>query len=195
MLTQNDKNMLKFMERYGGITIRQAYKIFYNNKKSGEQMARKRLRKLADFNILKYYTNPATDERIYYYLDNTKKLSPHDVYLLDFYSNLILYGADIIEFRKEPVYALEGHKIQPDGFFKFKYKGFTRGCFCEIDFSHKTNTLKYSNFFNKNYFLKLYGGDPFIVIISSIHKSYKTEHDIVLMDFDMLDFVDKILID
>lgn len=195
MLTQNDKNMLKFMEQYGGLTIRQAYKIFYNDKKSGEQMARKRLKKLMDFKILKFYTNPATNERIYYYLDNAKKLSPHDAYLIDFYSNLILYGAEKVELKKEPVYEYEGNKIQPDGFFKYKYHGITQGCFVEIDFTHGTNIKKYEPFYNNNYFIKLYGGDPFVVIVSNTHKNYKTDLDVIYMNFDMLDFAEKILID
>lgn len=195
MLTQNDKNMLKFMERYGGLTIRQAYKIFYNNKKSGEQMARKRLRKLCDFGFIKYFTNPASEERVYYYLDNAKKLCPHDVYLLDFYSNLVFYGSEVLEFRKEPSYELGERRIQPDGFFKYKYHGLIHGCFLEVDFTHKTNITKYSPYYNNGFFEELYGGDPFIVIVSELYKNYKTELDIIYMDFDMLDFADKILID
>lgn len=190
---QRDKNIMKFMEDYScGLTIRQVYRMFFKDKKAGEQMARKRLKILAEFNFLKYYSNPATSERVYYL---EKKITSHDVLLMDFYSLLIFCGAEVKTFTKEPVFEFNNKKMQPDGFFSFKHKGALQACFVEVDFTHATNIIKFDPFYKNGVFREKFGGDPFIVIISENPKFYKTDLEVVYLNYDMLDFADKILID
>jgi hypothetical protein len=189
MLTQNDKNILRFIEDHGGLTIFQCYRIFYRDKKYGHDMARKRLAVLYKNGIVRKTKNRATDEVIYYL---EKHISPHDVLLLDFYSMLVFNNAEVLEFRREPTYELLGTKIRPDGFVKFRFNGIIQGCFIEVDFTHATNVQKYDPFVN-GYFKKLYGGNPAIVIITENPKNYKSSFDIINLDYKLNDFTQRVL--
>lgn len=51
MITDRDNNIMQFIEEFGGITIYQASKIFFNAAKYGNDIARKRLKKLAEQGI------------------------------------------------------------------------------------------------------------------------------------------------
>jgi hypothetical protein len=146
---------------------------------------KKALKKLHDMGFIKYHTNNATDERIYCM---EKKLSSHDVYLLDVYANLVQNGAKILEFKKEPVYECQGKKIRPDAFIKYEISDYTFGAFIEIDFTHATDIKKYEPFYNEEYFSKLYGGDPLLLVVGDNPKKYTGDLDVSYMDYGMFDF-------
>lgn len=187
---QRDKNILRFIEDYKSITIFQAYRIFFNKCKFGYDVSRKRLKILCDMGILKQGKNPLTNEIIYYF---DKQISPHDLLLLDFYSLLIFNGAKILEFKKFPRY-YEGSKyIEPDAFFRYSFNNVIQGVFVEIDFTHATDLSKYEPYFS-GYFSKLYGGNPYVCIVSDNPKKQNMNFcDVVYLDLKLNNFVSQIL--
>jgi len=155
MITPRDKQIFKFIETYGGITINQAAKAFFPPKK-GYDNARMRLKKHYADGLLNRYLNSGTKEFVYCYKEH-KELSMHDIYILNFYSELISYKVNINKFEKEKQWC--GGKYRSDGFFEFEYNGALYLICLEIDLTHKTSL--------KNKYVKLYES-------KEIKESYKT---------------------
>lgn len=97
-LTDTDQKVLKFVEQFGSITISQAQKMYYNTQKYGYDIARRRMRKLVENNKLKVSRDTAGNENVYY-MD--KKLTYHDLLVLDYYAELIHNGARIVYFKQK----------------------------------------------------------------------------------------------
>ncbi len=95
-ITDKDKKVLRFVEEYGSITIEQTRKMFYNTQKYGYDIARRRLKKLVNHKKLKVIRDATGNENVYY---TDKKLSYHDILILDYYAELIYSGANIIYFK------------------------------------------------------------------------------------------------
>lgn len=189
MLVQRDKDILRFVEKYGGITIYQCAKMYFKNAKHSYDLARKRLKKIYDMGLLKYYTNKMTDERVYY-ID--RKLSPHDIYVYNFYAELIYYDAVIHEFIHEPRWM--GNKYRSDGFFKFSFNGIMRIACVEVDLTHNTNFDKYIEIYESNEIQEKYGGFPMIVVINDEAIEYSNDYfDVVALDYKLNKFNEKIL--
>lgn len=189
MLTKRDNSILEFVDQHGGITINQAAKLFFNNAKYKEDLSRKRLKKLADNNYLKFENNWSTNQRVYYL---KKKPSSHSIMLLNFYVELLHYGSDILEFQKE--YKID-NICRPDGFIIFSYGGKGKIAFIEIDMQHKTNLEKYKKLFDTSLFQNEYGTFPQIIIISST-KEYKIEgypFSIKILDYKLTNLKEDIL--
>lgn len=96
-ITDKDQKVLNFVEKYGSITISQAQKMFYNTQKYGYDIARRRMRKLVDHGKLKVNRDQTGNENVYY-ID--RKLSYHDLLVLDFYAELVYNGAKIVYFKQ-----------------------------------------------------------------------------------------------
>ncbi len=189
MLTTRDSDVLQFVEQYGGITIKQAAKLFFSNSKYSQDLARKRLKKLADNEKLKYEGDWATNQRIYY---TKKKPSSHSIMLLNFYVELIYYGAEILEFERE--YKIDG-VCRPDGFMIFQYNNKGKIVFIEVDMQHKTNLDKYQKLFDTNLFQNEYGTFPQVVIIAA-SQNYKIEgypFSVKLLDYKFTNLKQTIL--
>lgn len=92
-----DNDILKFVEKFGSITIWQAYRMFYNNQIYGNVSAGKHLNKLVRYNKLKVYKDPSGKINVYY--DKTK-LRYHDLLAVDFYVELHRAGANLIYFKQ-----------------------------------------------------------------------------------------------
>lgn len=185
MLTKTDKKILRFIEEYNSITIYQCYRIFFKDMKYGHDYARKRLKILSQMGLLKRGKNQVTNEMVYF---DEKMISAHDLFLLDFYSLLVYNGAEIIEFKKEPVFV----NIRPDGFFKYKFNDIVIGVCVEVDFTHATVLTKYE-LLMQGYFKANLGGNPYVCVISENFKKVKVDFDVVYLDFKLNSFVSKIL--
>lgn len=94
-LTDTDHIMLRHIEEFKSITIKQCQKIFYNTQNYGYDIARKRLKKMSNYGKVKVARDSVTNQNVYY-LD--KKLSYHDILLMDYYAELISSGVKIIRF-------------------------------------------------------------------------------------------------
>lgn len=97
-LTPTDNQVLKFVEQNSSITIEECRKIFYNTQKNGYEIARRRLGKLVNYNKLKMSKDAISNQNVYYM---TKKLSYHNILALDYYANLVSYGANIVYFNRD----------------------------------------------------------------------------------------------
>lgn len=189
MITQRDKQVLKFIELYGGITINQCAKIFFREAKHNYDLARKRMRKIMEMTDLHYFTNKLTGERVYC---ETKKLTPHAVYVLDVLASFIQSGATILEFKKEPQW-LEG-KYRSDAFFKFEYKDVVRIACLEVDVTHTTDMGKYEEIYDNGYFQEEYGTFPVVIVIGDILTEYENDNfEAVFLDYNLNGFADKVL--
>lgn len=188
MLTGRDNEILNFIALHGGITIYQCAKMFFKKAKYGEDLARKRLKKLATEDILNYDQDWVTNQRVYFI---KKKPSSHSLMLTNFYTELASLGAEIIEFNRE--YKLEG-VCRPDGFIVFTYNNKAKLAFIEIDMQHKTNIDKYEKLFDTNLFQNEYGTFPQLIIIST-SKEYKTDYpiSIKILDYSLKDLREKVL--
>lgn len=198
MITQRDKEIFKFIEKYGGISINQAAKMFFPPKK-GYDNARMRLKKHHSDGFLSRYLNAGTKEYIYCYKEH-KELSMHDVYILNFYAELISYKVKINKFEKEKLWC-DG-KYRSDGFFEFEYNGSLYLICLEIDLTHKTSLKnKYVKLYESRELQEMYkeyGDDIFPkVVLASFNEGELYEEypfDVVYMDLKFDKFVEKILL-
>jgi hypothetical protein len=198
MITQRDKNIFMFIENYGGITINQAAKLFYPQKKSYDN-ARMRLKKHYNDGLLSRYLNGTTKEYVYCYKEH-KELSMHDISILDFYSELVSYGVKINVFQKERQWS-DG-KFRSDAFLEFEYNENLYLLCLEIDLTHKTSIKnKYVKLYESNEIQNLYSkyGDgifPKILIASFNEGTVYEEYpfDVTYMNLNFDGFIEKILL-
>lgn len=188
MITDRDAKILEFINIYGGITIKQCAKLFFNKAKYSEDLARKRLKKLYDNEVLKYEEDWATNQRVYF---NKKKPSSHSIMLMNFYAELICHGANVIQFEKE--YKVE-NICRPDAFVIFQNNNKAKIAFLEVDMSHRTDISKYEKLFDTNMFQDQYGTFPELILISST-KEYETGYpfSIKVLDYSLRNFKEKVL--
>ena len=184
MLTSRDISILRHVNEHGLITIQQAYKLFFNNAKYGQDLSWKRLKYLAEAGQLKYASlkNSVTREYVYY----TGKIpSTHKLYLMNFYANLKFSGADIKMFGRESVFG----DIRSDGACIFNYKDNTVFCLVEIAITNQPDYSKYESLKADGWLQKEYGAFPFIVVISDFPQRYKgNKLSVKYLNFDMADF-------
>lgn len=190
-----DKQILKFLEENKAITIFQAYRIWFNEAKFGYDRARVRLKQLEDYGLLRSYKNKLTDEKVYYTDD---KVSPHDLFVNEFYSLLVFNGCTNIAVKRQPRYLKA--LIRPDSLFRFEYKGSLYFILLEVDFTHVTSASKfqlYEKLYKTEELQKLcYGTFPLIVVISIDENPIKYESDrldIVYLNDKLNNFKEKIL--
>lgn len=193
MLSKTDKQLFVYLERYHAITLKQAQRHFYRST-YGYDVAKKRLKQLEDIELLKSYKNPTTSGKVYY---TDRKVSAHDLYILDFYSLLVDHGCSNIEFIKNPKY-LKG-VIVPDGFFKFEFNESLYFILLEVDLTHTTSMGKFQ-LYEKLYRdgelkEKCYGTFPIVVVMSfDACLKYESENfEVVYLPFDLFNFGSKVL--
>jgi hypothetical protein len=193
MLSNTDKELMIYLEKYHAITIKQANRHFYKSK-YGYDVARKRLKQLEEMEFFKSHLNFTTNEKVYY-LD--RKVSAHDLYIMDFYSILVSNKCSNIEFTKEPRYLK--NMIRPDGFFKFEYNGNIYFILLEVDLTSYTSLNKfqmYEMLYRSGELQEVcYGTFPIIVVMTySRDIVYESENfEVVYMNFSLSDFESKVL--
>lgn len=190
MLKQRDKDILRHLEQFKAISLKQADKLFFQNYKT----ASRRLLELEERELVKSYKNKVTDEKVYYIED---KLSAHDLLVMEFYTELIVQGAKVIKFTKPH---LLKDMIRPDAFIEFQHKGDLYFCFLEVDLTHFTSFSKlklYEKLSKDGEIQKeCYGVFPSIVILREhehLDLKYVPENfEIIYMDFKLTNFYQKI---
>jgi len=106
-LTDEDQKILQFVEDYGSITINQCQSMFYNTQYKGYEMARKHLSKIVGYGRLIVYRDDYCNKNVYHF---GKKPSYHGILALDYYSELIKNGANIIYFKQEQPWMIINNK-------------------------------------------------------------------------------------
>ena len=116
MLTNRDKEMIYHIEKYGFITIAQAYSIWWNDRKYGYDLARKRLNHCIVLKQIKGY-KPVGNiyaEKIFYIENKYATPTKSMIISMNIYAELCRQGADIIHFKREENWMNE--KYRSDAF-------------------------------------------------------------------------------
>ena len=129
-----DKDLLKFIENFKSITVKQAEIMFYKNNNN----ARRRLKELENQGILKSYKYNKT--ALAYTYKEFKEISEHDTIRNDFVAQLVGQGSTIIDFKLTPRCLNE--MIIPDLFIKYSYQNKVYTSYVEIDLTHFTSDNK-----------------------------------------------------
>ena len=153
-LTKRDREILLFIEKYKSITIKQCSKIFFTTNKYSYYQARKRLKLLCDNKLLKRYREDMRSETVYY---SEKKLSYHDIKVIDIYAELVSKGCTIKDFKQEYIIPVSDSKdYRADGLIEFEYQGYFYPLLIEIDYTHLTGEKKLMDIYNSGYFQNKY---------------------------------------
>lgn len=132
MLKERDLKIIRHIEEYGFITIKQAYKIFFTDRRCGYDLARRRLAKLVEQGHMKGYmdylsTNP---EKIFYIDEMYKMPSKHTLLIMDSYAEIVNIGANIIYFKREQRWEIT--KRRSDGYAIFIMGDYLYEVFIEV---------------------------------------------------------------
>ena len=161
MITDRDKEVLKWIEDYKAITLRQATELFFKGNYKG---ASRRMGQLEDMEILKSYTSKFKREKVYY---QDKKVNDHRLYIYDYLKELKKLDCDLLDIKIEPSY-LNGN-IRPDSYVLFKYGRYKYLTLLEVDYTHYTDNAKLNTLYEKLYqerdsYKEFFGTFPMIVI-------------------------------
>lgn len=161
MLTNRDKKILLWIENFNVITIEQARVMFFDGSYDN---ARRRLRVLEQQGILNSYIIKDTKEKAYY-ID--KKMSQHDIYILDFIKKITELGCNVEKVNLKPHYL--NNTLIPDAFIEFSFNGDLYLVLLEVDYRHGTEMLKFKSLYERLYserakHKEFLGTFPFVVV-------------------------------
>lgn len=165
MLTNRDKQLLKFIEKYKSISTQQAINIFFNGLRESAIRRLNQLEKSGE--LTHYYINK---NKLYRLVGENKTISEHDNYILDFYSWIYKNEGEVIYFKKNPIY-LNGMLI-PDALLKIKIpyenEEYIIDILLEIDYTHYTENTKfilYEKLYRENILKEFCGESIFPIIV------------------------------
>ncbi|ELC8416827.1 hypothetical protein QYB54_002304 [Clostridium perfringens] len=172
MLRERDYNILRFIEKYGAISLKNACSIFFDGEYKNEdyryRVAARRMQTLEKKGILQSYRNSYTDEKIYY---TNKKLSPHSVFIQDFWRKLLELDFDVLEFNTNV--SLMNGQLKPDAFILASFEDTLVNYFLEVDLNHYTNKekiVRYEMFYKSDELKELCENrKPCLIITRSTH--------------------------
>ena len=141
MLTERDLKILDWIDKYKAITIEQCRYLFFDG---SYEAARRRLSILEKDNTIKSYIAKSTKQKAYYI---QKKISDHDLYILDYIKVLKSLGCEIVDIKMKPRYL--NNLIIPDCFVKFKFHRYTFNTLLEVDYTHFTEQDKLNVLYEK----------------------------------------------
>lgn len=141
MITKRDRELLKFIDEYGYITIEQAKVLFFNDKNlgTGYEMARRRLSMLVDEKQIKVAKLQANNKNIYYGLYDSKP-SYHNVTVVDCLCKLVEIGAKIRRFDRNKSW-LDGDLIS-DAYCECEFGDYLYAFIFEVCYMHKTIPIR-----------------------------------------------------
>lgn len=180
MLTERDKKILKWMEDFKALSIKQCSSIFFNN---NYESCRRRLKQLEKMELLKSYKSKLLG-KIYF---QEKKLKDHELLVYEFIREISVLGTNIRKIKIQPQY-LNG-LIRPDAYVEFVYKKNVYFIFLEVDYTHNTdqNKLDLYEYLCKRGDLQetCYGTFPLLVVARAVARGkYESDYlDVVFTDF------------
>ncbi|MDM0743554.1 hypothetical protein QTI25_14265 [Clostridium perfringens] len=178
MITVRDKEILKFIEDYRSVTIKQAQHLFFKGSYEG---ARRRLSELRKFGLLKSTVSKGRSEKVYFV---EKVLSDHDLYKIDYIVNLKKNKFEILEFNTKPSYF--NNQLKPDAFVICKKNGYRYLTFLEVDYTHYTSNTKMNTFYEK-LAREEFRDTGFILIVARPTKGIRyspEQYDVVFTDLE-----------
>lgn len=134
MITKKDREIIRFIEVMGFATIYHIGRAFYNYSDYKYDLARKQLKKISrEGDYIKSFRNTETNQLIYIpTYSNIKKVSKHDILMIDYVAHLRELGVDLETVEIERDFG----GSTPDLFVKFKFNG-SRYCqLVEVQLRH-----------------------------------------------------------
>lgn len=177
MITDRDKEIIDFIELIGFSSINNIANMFFTNQKYSYDLSRRRLKKISEMGkYLKSFRNSETNEIIYIPCDSKiKRISIHNVKILEYICKLKTLGCEIKETEIEPIF---GNTI-PDAFVKFEFERIEYNQLLEVELRHDYVDLKrYKKPEVINSILeRTEGYAPDLVIVQDTNKDYNKEND------------------
>jgi hypothetical protein len=198
MLTPRDREIISFIDNIGYATISNIADMYFSQNKFSYDLARKRLKKIKDMGeYIKCFQNQETNETIYVpYNSSKKKLSIHDVMVLNYACKLKLLNCSIDNIELEPIFC----NIKPDALIQFTFNGYRFHQLVEIQIRHNLIDI---DRYNKQGVMesimdKTNETVPKLIIIQDTKINYADNNttcmDIVQMDTSMEDIA-KVIMD
>ncbi|AIY78637.1 replication-relaxation family protein [Clostridium botulinum 202F] len=160
MLTERDRQVLKWIEDYKAISVPQATELFFNGT---YESCRRRLKQLEDMELLKSYISQFSREKIYY---QEKKLKDHELLVYDFLKVVKKRGGEIRQIKLQPQYLKR--LIRPDAYIEFTLENNLYFIILEVDYTHYTSNIKmqlYEKLYREGTLQKqCYGTFPIVII-------------------------------
>lgn len=160
MLTNRDRQVLKWIEDYKAISVPQATELFFNGT---YESCRRRLKQLEDMELLKSYISQFSREKIYY---QEKKLKDHELLVYDFLKVVKKRGGEIRQIKLQPQYLKR--LIRPDAYIEFTLENNLYFIILEVDYTHYTSNIKmqlYEKLYKEGTLQKqCYGTFPIVII-------------------------------
>jgi hypothetical protein len=198
MLTERDRNIINFIDSTGYATIGNIASLFFSQNKFSYDLARKRLKKIKEMGqYIKSFQNSETTETIYVpYESIKKKVSIHDVMVLNYACKLKSLGCNIDNIELEPIF----NNVKPDALIQYTFNGYRFHQLVEMQIRHNLIDLER---YNKDGVMdtildKTNNTIPKLIIIQDTKINYidnnPTQMDIIQMDTSMWD-IGKVLMD
>ncbi|NFM11841.1 hypothetical protein FDC26_16015 [Clostridium botulinum] len=160
MLTERDRQVLKWIEDYKAISVPQATELFFNGT---YESCRRRLKQLEDMELLKSYISQFSREKIYY---QEKKLKDHELLVYDFLKVVKKRGGEMRQIKLQPQYLKR--LIRPDAYIEFTLENNLYFIILEVDYTHYTSNIKmqlYEKLYKEGTLQKqCYGTFPIVII-------------------------------
>lgn len=146
-LTDTDHEVLQFVEQYGAITINQCRNMFYNTQVKGYEIARRRLGKLVSYKKLNVYRDMDLNQNVY---TMGKKISQHGILALDYHSELVKLGVNMIYFKQEQPWIIVNNKPSyfSDAYCCYSFEGKVYFDIVEAVRTKNIETQKYTDIYN-----------------------------------------------
>lgn len=180
-----DNDILTFIEKHKGITIKTCANLFYSHCNNSYYMASRKLKGLYENKRLKRFRKTINDEYVYY-ISGTP-IKPHKTKLLEVYSRLLL-NWNVELFEKE----IQVENRKNDGLFELVID---RGDYdeifpliVEIDYSHDTDFKKMKDIYESGYYQERYEIMPVTLIVKryDFQKRFSTElFNVVYVNWDL----------
>lgn len=191
MLTPRDREIISFIDSVGWATINNISDLFFTNNKFSYDLARKRLKKIKEYGeYIKNFQNQETNETVYIpYNSNKKKVSIHDIMVLNYVCKLKLIGCNVEKIELEPTF----NNIKPDALIQCTINGYRFPQLIEMQIRHSLINLdRYNNQGVMDSILdKTNNTIPQLIIIQDTKINYKDNNptcmDIIQMDTSMYD--------
>lgn len=204
MLTERDREIINFIDKIGYATISNIADMYFSQDEFGKRikfsydLARKRLKKIKELgDYIKSFTNIESNETVYVpYNSSKKKVSIHDIMVLNYACKLKLLNCEIDNIELEPIF----NGIKPDALIQYKFNGYRFHQIVEMQIRHNLIDL---DRYNKQGVMdsilsKTNDTVPKLIIIQDTKVNYADNNttimDIVQMDTSMLDIM-KVVMD
>jgi len=174
LITDRDKLIISYLEKYRYATIEQLEKMFFKEQQYSYNIVRKRLGEIRKAGYIKIHRDIETNKNIYIWNeDRIKPPSWHRIILLNVLTEMVSQGYKVEIFKIEKEWM--DRKIRSDGFVVFTIGTRRYHFFIEVQISNNPNNLeKYDILYKTNEVQKYLGKDffPRVLLISDAEYNF-----------------------